>query len=72
MSKSNPTEYLSEVRVCVSPMVYVIRLCHASLNRRHLYCRPYIKRKYIPTHETAPLFLYKPIKLATYSYHLIV
>ncbi len=27
-----------------------------------------IKRKNIPAHETAPLFLYKPIKLATYSY----
>ncbi len=49
MSKSNLTQYLGEVRVCVSPMVY-------------------IKRKYIPTHETAPFFLYKPIKLATYSY----
>ena len=47
MSKSNLIQYLSKVRVSVSPMV--------------------IKRKYIPTHETAPLFLYKPIKLATYS-----
>ena len=28
----------------------------------------YIKRKDIPAHETAPWFLYKPIKLATYSY----
>ena len=26
-----------------------------------------IKRKLIVTHETAPLFLYNPIKLATYS-----
>ena len=26
-----------------------------------------IERKNIPAHETAPLFLYKPIKLATYS-----
>ncbi len=24
--------------------------------------------KYLPTNETAPLFLYNPIKLATYSY----
>ncbi len=30
-----------------------------------LWC---IKRKYIPTPQTAPLFLYKPIKLATYSF----
>ena len=41
MSKSNLTQYLSEVRV---------------------------KRKYVPTHETAPLFLYKHIKIATYSF----
>ena len=27
-----------------------------------------IKWKLIPTHETAPLFLYRPIKLATYSW----
>ncbi len=27
-----------------------------------------MKRKLIARHETAPLFLYSPIKLATYSY----
>ncbi len=29
-----------------------------------------IKRKLIATHETAPLFLYSPIKLATYSFQI--
>ncbi len=43
MSKSNLTQYLSEVTTCVSLMLY------------------------IPIYETAPLFLYKPIKFATYS-----
>ncbi len=31
-----------------------------------------IKRKSIPTHETAPFFLYKPIKTATHSLHIYV
>ena len=33
--------------------------------------RSVIKWKLIPTHETAPLFLYRPIKLATYSLFLL-
>ncbi len=28
-----------------------------------------IKWKLIPTHKTAPLFLYRPINLSTYSFH---
>ena len=41
MSKSNLTQYLSEVTTCVSPRVYVIRVCHASVNRRQLNHGPH-------------------------------
>ncbi len=41
MSKSNVTQYLSEVTACVRPVVYVIRVCHASVNGRHLNRGPH-------------------------------
>ena len=41
MGKSNLTQYLSEFTDQVSAMVYVIRLCHALVNRRHLNGGPY-------------------------------
>ncbi len=36
MSKSHLTRYLGEFMVCVSLVVYVIRLCHAPVNMRPL------------------------------------
>ena len=52
MSKSHLTCYLCKATVCVS-------LLDRSSGQ--------IKRKFIETHETAPLFLYRPIKLAIFS-----
>ena len=34
-SKSHLTQYLSKIPDCLSPMMYVMRLCHASVSRRH-------------------------------------
>ena len=53
MTKSHLTQYLSKVTDCVSPG----------------QVKWPDQEKNIPAHKTAPLFLYEPIKLATYSFH---
>ncbi len=55
MSKSNQTQYLSEVTACVSPIVY----------QEKIYSNIWICLGEFMVAK-APLFIYKPIKLATY------
>ncbi len=67
MSKSHLTQYLSTVPDCVSPMVYLL----SYVTQRASFGKVTTSRENIPAHETAPLLVYKPIKLATYSLTLL-